>query len=324
MTKTKLMAAVAACAMMTTGAYAANTTGNDAMPGNVDASGTPSAMTGNFLQADSEDMLGSDLIGATVYTGANDDEQTLGDVSDVLVGPDGNIEGIIIGVGGFLGIGEKDVAIPFGNVEQNTDDQGMLHLTVETSRDELENAPEFDYGAVTPDAQMVTPSGTDSTATGNSGSNGASTGPSTGTGDDTASGDAGTDAATDMPSNDLAGSATEAGSAGSRNMEQLAREDMRADDLLGATVYGENGDDVGDIGDVIVDPEGEIQAFIVDVGGFLGLGEKEVAMSPDNLDFRQDGGTIMVYTRFTEDQLNDQPEYDPDEFEQNPDEFLMR
>jgi hypothetical protein len=55
-------------------------------------------------------MRGSQLMGIDVY-GA--DNQKIGDIDEVLVDRQGKIHGFVVGVGGFLGIGQKDVAIPF-------------------------------------------------------------------------------------------------------------------------------------------------------------------------------------------------------------------
>jgi putative membrane protein len=59
-------------------------------------------------------ILGSDLRGTTVY-GSNNEK--VGDVSEIVLSRDGKLVAVIVGVGGFLGIGEKDVAIPFEALE---------------------------------------------------------------------------------------------------------------------------------------------------------------------------------------------------------------
>jgi hypothetical protein len=51
-------------------------------------------------------MLGSSLIGSTVY---GRDNENIGDVTDIVIDKTGKALGIVVGVGGFLGIGEKDV-----------------------------------------------------------------------------------------------------------------------------------------------------------------------------------------------------------------------
>ncbi len=95
---------------------------------------------------------------------------------------------------------------------------------------------------------------------------------------------------------------------------------MSAQDLIGTRVIGPNNDDVGEVGDVILTADGKVDAIIVDVGGFLGLGEKPVAIALDNLKFMKDqNGKLSVNVNFTEDQLKNQPQYDKNTYEQNRD-----
>jgi sporulation protein YlmC with PRC-barrel domain len=68
----------------------------------------------------------------------------IGEVMDVLVSPEGQINALIIGVGGFLGAGEKDVAVNFNSVKQTKKDN-KLYLTMDTNKDALKSAPGFKY-----------------------------------------------------------------------------------------------------------------------------------------------------------------------------------
>ncbi|MCJ8140479.1 PRC-barrel domain-containing protein [Falsirhodobacter halotolerans] len=87
--------------------------------------------------------------------------------------------------------------------------------------------------------------------------------------------------------------------------------------LDGATVYGRDDDDateddnIGKISEV-VPAEGAPQQVIVDVGGFLGIGAKSVALTVSELSFFQetDGDTVRAYTTMTEDELKALPEYE--------------
>jgi hypothetical protein len=65
-------------------------------------------------RAQPNQVMGSDLRGARVYSANN---ENIGDVNDFLMSRDGRIDALIIGVGGFLGIGEKRVALPFSAFE---------------------------------------------------------------------------------------------------------------------------------------------------------------------------------------------------------------
>mgnify|MGYP001435495983 CR=1 FL=1 len=84
--------------------------------------------------------LGSDLINTTVYSSS---DEKIGDVNDIIIGTNGMLEGIVVGVGGFLGIGEKDVALKLDQVKMQDQGDNTVKLVVNSTKDELENAPAF-------------------------------------------------------------------------------------------------------------------------------------------------------------------------------------
>jgi len=67
-----------------------------------------------FTNTPNANWRGSKFMGVDIY-GANNEK--IGDVNDLILDHEGNIQAVVIGVGGFLGIGEKDVAVPFKSVE---------------------------------------------------------------------------------------------------------------------------------------------------------------------------------------------------------------
>jgi len=71
-------------------------------------------------------------------------DNKIGEIMDVLVSPDGRATALIVGVGGFLGAGEKDVAVPFGAVKHTMKDK-KIYLTMDTTKDALKAAPGFKY-----------------------------------------------------------------------------------------------------------------------------------------------------------------------------------
>jgi hypothetical protein len=77
----------------------------------------------------------------TVYDPSNN---KIGEIGDVLVGPNGEVNAVIIGVGGFLGAGEKDVAVNFNSIKKTMKDN-KIYLTMDTTKDALKNAPGFKY-----------------------------------------------------------------------------------------------------------------------------------------------------------------------------------
>ena len=77
--------------------------------------GNAAATLGDTLTQESPDQWrASKLVGVAVY---GPEKKDVGKITDVLLSKDGKAEYVIIGVGGFLGIGEKDVAVPFDQVK---------------------------------------------------------------------------------------------------------------------------------------------------------------------------------------------------------------
>ena|SRR5271163_941608 len=101
-------------------------------------------MTG-FAAAQTTSIMSSPPPGKTVtkyykqsvYDPAKD---TIGTVDDVILDDSGRATGLIIGVGGFLGAGEKDVAVAFDAVHAEMKD-GAWYLTLDTTKDALKSAP---------------------------------------------------------------------------------------------------------------------------------------------------------------------------------------
>lgn len=60
----------------------------------------------------------------------------------------------------------------------------------------------------------------------------------------------------------------------------------RSSELVGRDVYGANNEDIGEINDVLIDRSGRVTAVLLGVGGFLGLGEKDVAVPMGALQFQ--------------------------------------
>ena len=71
-------------------------------------------------------------------------DQKLGEIMDLLVNQSGQIEAAMVGVGGFLGAGEKDVAVNF-NAIKPTKKNDKTYLTLNTTKDALNKAPGFKY-----------------------------------------------------------------------------------------------------------------------------------------------------------------------------------
>lgn len=82
---------------------------------------------------------------------------------------------------------------------------------------------------------------------------------------------------------------------------------MRSDEIIGQQVVNQQGEEVGEINDLVVDESNQPYA-VVGIGGFLGMGEREVAVPVSSLDF---GTDQIVYNGMgTVDEFKSMPEYE--------------
>jgi hypothetical protein len=100
----------------------------------------------------------SDLIGMNVYAAQKDVDESsyyneaarrdwndIGEINDVIVGWNGEVKGVILGVGGFLGLGEKNVAVDMSSLRRvrESGDSNDWFLVVNSTRQALEDAPSY-------------------------------------------------------------------------------------------------------------------------------------------------------------------------------------
>jgi sporulation protein YlmC with PRC-barrel domain len=81
-------------------------------------------------------------------------------------------------------------------------------------------------------------------------------------------------------------------------------------DFAGKRVYSKAGDDIGEVNDVLLSQDGKISAVILGVGGFLGIGEKDVLVSMRSIDMQRDGETVKLVVDATKEILTSAPTYD--------------
>lgn len=161
MFKTVSMAAVtAALVSMAVPSLAQNGTGSDPAPQpGLAAPGTgaapdpavsaaepaPRPVEGQIRLQSENTILARDLLGAPVTSPS---EESIGDIKDLIVTLDGEVQGVVIGVGGFLGIGEKSVAVEMDAISVAPDDDGIARIYLSATRADLEAAPAFETIAV--------------------------------------------------------------------------------------------------------------------------------------------------------------------------------
>lgn len=89
---------------------------------------------------------------------------------------------------------------------------------------------------------------------------------------------------------------------------RLAVDELAEATLSSAAIYGPNDEKIGTVAHV--HGQGDNAQVIVDVGGFLGIGAKPVAVRARELDFMRDAdGTVHAVTSWTKDQLKAMPEH---------------
>ena len=68
--------------------------------------------------------------------------------------------------------------------------------------------------------------------------------------------------------------------------------DLRASQMIGSTVYDVQNRNIGSVKDIVLDRDGKVTAIVVDVGAFLGVGGKYVAVSLNDLKTDNDRLTL--------------------------------
>ena len=101
---------------------------------------------------------------------------------------------------------------------------------------------------------------------------------------------------------------TTAGAPAPKPIPEQAEHQVRAQSLLGVDVS--NGQDtIGEVSDLVVTDEGRVEAIVVGVGGFLGIGQKSVALAWDSIKLTEQDGDRVILVAATREQLEGMPTY---------------
>ncbi len=291
-------------------------------------------------QADmTSDIYASELIGMRIYSaekdydtftmdstvaaGAETEWDDIGEVNDVILGRDGQVRAVILGVGGFIGIGEKDVALPMSAIkmvrEADANSADDFFLVVNANKDVLTGAEEFKTTEDLMNEREMAATKTEvneqvtevETAVADTADKtGAAIGETADAVENTVA--AGTAAVTTAASD--AANTTEqvvtttqnadgtvvATTDGATRMDgdrpmlrtpqferagyvPVTMEELTTEKLTGARVYGLNDEDIGEIDTLIMSDDGKLSKAVLGIGGFLGLGEHSVAVTMDEV-----------------------------------------
>ncbi len=258
-------------------------------------------------EADPMEIHASSFIGKRVYSseaeiegdafnGVQADWEDIGEINDVIMSRDGQVEAVLVDIGGFLGIGERQVAVEMGSIrfvadEATAEDLSDFFLVMNAPRAMLEEAPE--YTGYT-DAAMMKESAEENV-------------------------DAAAEAVEESAEAVAESAEVAADNAASEMREPTMREgfvaaeeaDLNTEMLTGAPVYDASDEWIGEVSELIIDTEGTITDAVIDVGGFLGIGEKPVELNMDDVDIlRADGSTdLRIYVAMTKEELEALPTY---------------
>lgn len=103
------------------------------------AMATPVFAVDNMQTAD--EFRTSKIVGSKVYNNAN---ENIGSVEDIVLKADGSMDEVVLSVGGFLGIGDKYVAVPFSNLKIARDGSS-LKITTDGTKESLKALPSYQF-----------------------------------------------------------------------------------------------------------------------------------------------------------------------------------
>jgi len=217
------------------------------------------------------------LIGRNIK---NADNQTIGEIKSIHIGSDGKVDSVMVGVGGCRGVGEREVSLKWSDLVIS--DNGET-VRVNMTKDQLAAMPPYKYNDEAWRGQVFTDKGPWTAEP----TRGADRTPPA----------AGVD--TRAPARD------QAAVKGDFNAEG----NMSGSALIGASVRNQAKETVGKIDDVFIDNKGAIRTVVVSVGGFLGVGSKDVAVKWEDIQFQRDGNSVVLVTSWTKDSLKAMPDY---------------
>ena len=241
------------------------------------------AMIGKRIYKQREGLQADPNVDLTTgFAEAPDTWEDIGEVRDVIIAADGKLVSVIMESGGFLGLSEHKTNVPMAELKflQDTDGGGNYFVAYTGNRARLEGADAYDRSATEGQSYQALEDGQKN---------------------------AGAAAVAD-PDSIAQNDAMVHPERDSLTRREIGT--LTAENLIDARVYGANNNWVGEVSALVLAEGGKISHAVVDVGGWLGIGEHPVALSLDQVDIRSnDGmtGDIIVYVDLTEDHLKAMP-----------------
>jgi sporulation protein YlmC with PRC-barrel domain len=225
------------------------------------------------------------LIGRTVR---NLQDETVGDVNSVMITRDGAVSAVIVGVGGFLGIGEREVAIRWQDMQirDNGDD-----VRTTLGKDAVRALPEYRYAEDQRRGTVFTQSAQRDAAP--------------------AAADASRPQQQQQQPQQPQGQVARTAPETAPRTVGPTPDALSANAIIGASVRDGRNESIGRVYDIILDARGTPQTIVISVGGVLGMGGRRAAVPLSDVRFMRDGDAVFLATGLTTDELQRMPEYRP-------------
>ncbi|WP_119271492.1 PRC-barrel domain-containing protein [Taklimakanibacter deserti] len=234
------------------------------------------------------DIRASKFIGMRVYATEKDiasdtsakpgnekEWDDIGEINDVILGRNGEVEAVVVGVGGFLGMGEKDVAVAMRDFKfvKKGDDENDYFLVINTNKQMLTDAPAYAASQTTTESQKA----------------------------DNSTAPSGSDTRTALVRPEVK----------REGYRQPETKELTSETLVGARVYGAKDEDVGEVDKLVLNADGSVKQLVLDIGGFLGVGEHRIAVALDQVNIMRNekGDDVRVYVNSDKETLKALPTY---------------
>lgn len=222
----------------------------------------------------------SEVVGTKVKNAQGED---LGEIEDIVISPDGHISYAVLSFGGFMDIGDKLFALPWHclSVDHTSADSVAdlknADLIINVPKERLKNAPGFEGGEWPEAANTAWCAEVD------------------------------TYYAQDKPMD---------GRAMPASAKKSSAYTLRCTELKGKQVENLSDEKLGDVKDLVLDPQnGRVAYAIVSVGGFLGMGDREVAVPWEAMDVTHEDDKTHLSLDITKERLKQAPEFKDEEWE---------
>ncbi|MBY6056862.1 PRC-barrel domain-containing protein [Leisingera daeponensis] len=257
---------------------------------------------------------------AEEYEGVQDGWDDIGEINDIVLSQDGTVEAVLVDIGGFLGMGENQVAVDMNSIRFVADsatqeDVSDFFLVLNAPREVLEEAPAYEMSGAHEQA------GAAAEAEANVETAAEETGDAVA--EETSEMASEAEAAAEEAGDTVAETAETAEAETTAAMQPRApierdgyvtaeETELTAEKLTGAAAYDANDEWIGEVSELLLTDDGKVKAAVIDVGGFLGLGEKPVELELSKIDILRadDGSDLRVYVSMTEEELKAMPDYE--------------